>query len=309
MTTKVIYINGGTGFIGRALCDQWLKMAGDGSAAGAEEIRIYVQTRMPGHHRHTGVQFVRAYNELPEGVIPEVVVNLAGAPIADERWTEARKRLLLSSRVEVTKSLFDAVQARGDQPKVLINASAVGFYGVSEAKHLTESDPKGDGFAADLCAQWEEAAQQFSTLGTRVCCLRIGVVLGAGGGVLGKLLPIYKLGLGGPIGNGVQGFSWIHLADVLGLIMTAAIDPRYRGAVNATAPNPVRQREFASMLAKALFRPGCLPTPTFALRLAYGEMADELLIGGQFVVPAVAVELGYPFKFTALDGAIKHVLQ
>lgn len=302
MGARAIYINGGTGFIGRALCAALLNVERN------EQPQLFVQTRMPGHHRHRAITFVSAYADLPDGIAPEVIINLAGAPIADNRWSESQKKLLLNSRIKVTEGLLRSIQKKGHRPEVLLNASAIGYYGISDSASLTEQAPSGGGFAADLCQQWESAAGNFEALGTRVCIMRIGVVLGERGGVLAKLLPIYRLGMGGPIGTGKQWFSWIHIEDLVNLFIEAIRNPMYRGAINCTAPNPVRQIEFARQLGGFLRRPTCFRTPATVLKFIYGQMAEELLISGQGVVPAFALAQKFRFKFPQLNQALQQIL-
>jgi len=333
MTSTVVFVNGGTGFIGRALCSAFLKLScnrdsvghtkqpgSEGDTLGNESLHVadperqhayqlYVQTRMPSHHRHRAITFVSSYEDLPDDVIPDVIVNLAGAPIAEKRWSEGRKKTLLDSRIRLTESLFRAIKAKNHHPSVLINASAIGYYGFTTQQACLESGALGEGFAAELCSQWETAAKLFSELGTRVCVFRIGVVLGPGGGALGKLLPVFRMALGGPIATGEQWFSWVHICDLVHLMIEAVHNSEYHGAINATAPNPVPQAIFAQALGKALKRPAKLHTPGFILKLIYGQMAEELLIGGQKVVPAKASNLGFEFEYDNIDAALADITQ
>lgn len=312
MVAKVVYIKGGTGFVGRSLCAALLREPlvneGDNNTKAplpqTNDYKIYVQTRMPSHHRHRSIQFVSSYQDLPDAVEPDVLINLAGAPIADKRWSDAQKKILLDSRVRNTENFLRSVKQRNHSPKVLINASAIGYYGVRGNEELNESDTRGHGFASDLCAAWENAALQFEQLGTRVCIFRIGVVLGRGGGALSKILPLFRLGMGGPIAGGKQWFSWIHIYDLVRLITTAVDNEEYTGVFNGTAPNPVLQAEFARALGKALNRPACMPTPGLALKLFLGQMADELLIGGQRVMPTRALQRAFQFQHTHVQSAL-----
>lgn len=313
MASQVVFINGGTGFIGRALCSALIRLSSQTSPYRSSEsdsdhtYQLYVQTRMPRHHRHRAITFVSSYHELPETIVPNIIVNLAGAPIADRRWSPARRKLLVDSRVRGTESLFRVISQKAHTPEVLLNASAIGFYGVRGDEILGEDGAKGAGFAADLCAEWETAAMAFEELGTRVCRMRIGVVLGPGGGALGKLLPMFRMALGGPIGNGRQWFSWIHIHDLVGLFIEAIHNPGYQGAINATAPNPVRQRDFAVALGQAVGRPAVLPAPGPLIKLIYGQMAVELLLGGQRVLPALALANGFQFRHQQLQSALSDI--
>ncbi|WP_075185164.1 TIGR01777 family oxidoreductase [Teredinibacter haidensis] len=319
MASTVVFINGGTGFIGRALCSALLKLSCHQSPFGnnpsftetpaQQHYQLYVQTRMPSHHRHRQITFLSSYRDLPDGCVPNIVVNLAGAPIAEKRWTQRQKKVLLDSRIRLTENLLKAVKSKGHKPNVLLNASAIGYYGVRGEEVLTEISDKGEGFASELCDQWESSAERFSALGSRICIFRIGVVLGPGGGAVSKLLPIFNMALGGPIAGGQQWFSWIHICDLVRMFIAAMHDPSFRGVFNATAPNPVRQIDFARALGGALNRPTFLPTPALALKLLYGQMADELLIGGQHVLPVCAQKIGFPFQHPLLPSALADVTQ
>lgn len=316
MVAKVVHINGGTGFIGRKLCaallsEPYVKNKDDSAKeplSQSDEYELYVQTRMPSHHRHRSIKFVSSYLDLPGHVEPDVLINLAGAPIADKRWSEGQKKILLDSRVRNTENLLRSIKQRNHTPRVLINASAIGFYGVRGDEELNESGARGDGFASELCEAWENTALQFEQLGTRVCIFRIGVVLGPGGGALSKMMPIFRLGMGGPIAGGEQWFSWIHICDLVRLIVTAVENDEYSGVFNGTAPNPVTQSEFAHTLGKVLNRPACLPTPGLALKLAFGQMAEELLIGGQRVLPIRALQRAFQFKHTQVKSALHDII-
>lgn len=234
----------------------------------------------------------------------DAVVNLAGAGIGDARWTDARKRLIRDSRVDTTRALVAALGDGG--PRVLVNGSAVGFYGTGDETR-TEASPAGDDFLAETCVAWEAEALAAGSKGVRVVLLRTGIVMAAEGGALKKQLPLFRLGVGGPLGGGRQWQSWIHIDDVTGLIVHALGRDDVEGPLNATAPNPVRQREFASALGRVLGRPAFLPTPGIALRLAMGEMAT-LALDGQRVEPAAALASGYAFRFTELEPALRDVL-
>ncbi|MFN8110472.1 MAG: TIGR01777 family oxidoreductase [Thermoleophilia bacterium] len=242
----------------------------------------------------------------PEAMLDgtDAIVNLAGVSIGEGRWTEARKRAILDSRLATTGALVQAIADGG--PRVLVNASAVGVYGTGE-RECDESTPPGDDFLARTCVQWEEAARAASTHGARVVLLRSGIVLAARGGALAKQLPLFRLGLGGPLGGGRQWQSWIHLDDEVDLIVHALRRTDLVGPLNLTAPTPVRQREFAATLGRVLGRPAVLPTPGIALRLALGEMST-LALDGQRVVPRRAQDTGFAFRFTDLEPALRDLL-
>jgi uncharacterized protein (TIGR01777 family) len=235
------------------------------------------------------------------------VVNLAGESIGNGRWTAARKKQLYDSRMLATRSLVQAIRALSPPPAVLISASAVGYYGLTGDESLTEDSPPGTDFLARLCVDWEAEARAASPL-ARVVLVRGGVVFGHGGGALGPMVRPFRLFAGGPLGSGRQYLSWIHRADWIRLVVRCLSDASVDGPVNATAPTPVTNREFARAVGHVLHRPSFLPAPAFALRLILGEMADAIVLGGQRVMPARALEHGFTFRFPELGPALKDVL-
>lgn len=237
------------------------------------------------------------------------VVHLAGAGIGDARWTDARKRLILESRTVPTALLATAVAGLAKPPSVLVSASAVGYYGDRGDEILTESSGPGSDFAADVAVQWEAATQPAVDAGIRVVKIRTGIVLGSGGGVLGKLLLPFKLGLGGRVGDGRQYMSWISLPDELAAIGHAIRTDGLVGPVNLTAPSPVTNAELTSTLGTVLHRPTVLPTPVLPLKLRYGaELVQHLLLTGQRVLPEQLAASGFAFAYPTLDGALRAVL-
>jgi uncharacterized protein (TIGR01777 family) len=241
-----------------------------------------------------------------EGV--DVVVNLVGESIADRRWSDARKKKLRDSRLVATRALVNELRALPAKPRLFVAASAVGFYGDRGDDILTEASPGGSGFLADLARDWEAESQRAGELGMRVAILRNGAVLSRQGGFLGKILPLFRLGMGGRIGGGNQWFPWIHVEDVAGLIQHVIKEERAAGLLNAVAPEPVTNRELTAALGEALSRPTLLAAPAFALRMALGGMADELLLGSQRVMPARTLECGFSFRHPLLRGALKNLL-
>ena len=240
----------------------------------------------------------------------DAVVHLAGEPVAAGRWTDEKKRRIRDSRVKSTRLLAETLASLKDKPKVLVSASAIGFYGDRGGEVLHEESASGEDFLSEVCREWEKAALPASQAGIRVVHLRIGIVISAEGGALAKMLTPFKLGLGGPIGGGNQYMSWVALDDVVGIIKHALTHEEVRGPVNTVAPQPVTNAEFAKALGRALNRPAVLPTPAFALRLALGrEMADALLLGGARVEPARLKATGYQFAYPELEGALRHVLK
>jgi uncharacterized protein (TIGR01777 family) len=294
----LIVIAGATGFLGRAL-QAHLR-------AGGHEVRVLT--------RQAAGQ-ADAVEWQPDGSVgpwaaaledADAVVNLSGAGIADARWTKARKEVLRSSRILPTRSLVLAIRGATRPPSVLVQASAVGYYGDCGSQPVTEDTPAGSDFLATLCVEWEREAQGAGTT-LRVVCLRNGVVLDPSGGALGKMLLPFRLGLGGPLGSGAQYFPWIHLADWLALT-TAAISHRgAAGAFNLTAPVPVTNREFTKALGRALGRPAVIPVPGLALRAALGELAGTLLTG-QRALPTRAEELDFRFRYPEIEPALRALL-
>ncbi len=292
-----ILLTGGTGFIGRALCPQLMQ-------AGHE---LTVLTRNPGNAA-AALQGVPAITALQQLGPVDAVVNLAGEPLAEGRWTERRKQEFRTSRIGTTRALVEWMQAQAQPPRVLISGSAIGYYGPREGDAaLDETSAAGADFSAQLCRDWESEALRAEALGVRVCLLRTGIVLGQDGGALAKMLPPFKLGAGGPMGDGEQWMSWIHRDDLVGLIQWLLEHEQARGAYNGTAPAPVTNREFAQRLGKALNRPALITTPAFALKLLFGEMST-LLLTGQRVLPAQALALGFVFSHPELGAALRDLL-
>jgi len=239
--------------------------------------------------------------------VSDAVINLAGEPVIGSRWSESRKTALRESRVDLTRRLVESIGRSDSPPSVMVSASAVGYYGDGQETILDENAPAGDGFLAELSRDWENAALQARQSGVRVACPRIGVVLGLGGGALEKMLLPFRLGLGGPVGSGRQYVPWIHLDDVVGMIVTALTNERFDGPFNATSPQPVTFRDFAKTLGGQLGRLAVLPVPGFGLKLLFGE-ASEVLLAGQRAVPNAASTAGYNFKFVSLKAALADLL-
>lgn len=237
----------------------------------------------------------------------DAIIHLAGEGVASGRWSAGRKRRIRDSRVIGTRVLAEGIARMRKPPRVLAVASGIGFYGSVGEEPRTESSPPGRGFLADVCVDWEAACDAARSL-TRVVHVRIGIVLAGAGGALSAMLPIFKLGLGGRIGDGRQWMSWIGFEDLLRVFERVLADESIVGPVNAVAPNPVRNAEFASTLAAVLQRPAVLPAPAFALRAILGEMAEELLLGGAKVVPDVLCTRGFSFAHPTLDEALRAAL-
>lgn len=238
----------------------------------------------------------------------DVVINLAGAGIADRRWSEARKRELRESRVQSTRAIVDALGRRTATGRpVLLSASAIGYYGARGDEELTEESAPGEGFLPELSLEWEAEAARAREF-ARVVVPRIGIVLAREGGALPAMLPVFRFGLGGPLGSGRQWMSWIHIDDVVAMFEAAIGDERWEGTFNVVAPTPVRNSEFGSTLGRVLRRPAFLPAPGFALRVVVGEMAGPLLLTGQRVLPVRAESQGFAFRHTTLEPALRALL-
>lgn len=297
-----IFMTGGTGFVGPALVRRLL--------AGGHALRLWV--RSPERAREqlgdlaTKVELVPASGgaaAMQTAIADaDAVVNLAGEPVIGKRWTEKQKQSLAASRVGITDQIVAAIAATPRQ-RVLVSTSAVGYYGDTGAREVDEDSPPAPGFLAELSVAWEQAALRASAYDTRVVLVRVGLVLGRGGGVLGQMLPLFKLGVGGPLGSGDQYFPWVHLDDLVELYAAAITDPRLQGPVNGVAPGIVTNREFARALGRAVHRPAILRVPPFALRLALGEAAGAL-VDGQRVVPRRTQALGFRFAYPELNAAL-----
>jgi uncharacterized protein (TIGR01777 family) len=294
---NTVAITGATGLIGSALVDRL-------RARGHIVRRIVRSAPMPGDVLWDPSQDLIDARALA-GV--DAVVNLAGAPIA-HRWTAERKRALRESRVRGTALLARAVTTLPLKPRVFLSGSAVGYYGDRGDEVLDETAGPGEGFLSRLTTEWEDATAPIADAGVRVVLLRTGIVLSPAGGALAKLLPIFRLGGGGPLGSGRQWMSWITLGDHVRAMEHALFAEGMRGAANLTAPAPVRNADFAAALGRAVGRPAVLPVPAFALELLYGEMARASLLAGQRVMPAALTGAGFQFEEPTLDGALRRVL-
>ena len=291
-------VTGATGFVGSELLNR------------LEEAVVLSRNA----DRTRSVLGVQAFDWVPvQGLPPQAafdgvdtVFHLAGDPVAQGRWTSAKKARIRTSRVLGTRNLVDRLATLERRPKSLISASAVGFYGFRGDTLLDEDASPANSFLSDVCREWEQEAQRAEDLGIRVVSVRIGIVLGHGG-ALASMLPIFRLGVGGRLGNGRQWMPWIHVDDLIGLMLLAATDSRIQGAINGVAPNPVTNREFTRQLARSLHRPALFPAPALALRLALGEFASVLL-SSQRVVPGVAASAGYTYKYPELDMALEAIL-
>src|SRR5712691_4332573 len=301
-----IVVAGGTGFIGRPLCRS-LALHGH---------HVTVLSRSPALAHPSLVSAVTLvewdgttrgpWERALEGT--DALINLSGEPIAEGRWTAARKQALRESRVGTTRLLVQTLSRLSSKPRILINASAIGYYGPRDSTPVTEEAPPGSDFLADLCVHWEQEAMQAEALGLRVLRLRIGIVLGEDGGVLLRMTAPFRYFLGGPISPGHQWVSWIHRQDLIGLVQWALAHSTISGAVNGVAPGAVTMREFCRTLGRVLGRPSWLPVPELALRLMLGELST-LLTTGQRVEPSKALRGGFVFQYASLEPALKGILR
>ncbi|MFZ0426622.1 MAG: TIGR01777 family oxidoreductase [Acidobacteriota bacterium] len=295
-----IGISGATGLIGRALCRRLAPLG--------HEITVFGRSRLP------DLRFVE-WNLLGQGPPPadldglDAFIHLAGKPVPAGLWSKRGREIVRQSRIAGTRRLVQALARCESRPQVLISASAVGYYGDTADSMVTEDSPSGEGFLADVCRAWEKEALEARELGLRVVLARTGVVLASDGGLLKQMLPSFRLGLGARLGSGGQFMSWIHIADEVALLDRALGDERWDGPFNLTAPNPVTNAEFSRQLARVLRRPQLLFVPAPLLRLAFGEMADALLLEGQRVLPERALALGYQFAFRQIEPALEDLLR
>jgi len=300
-----IILAGVTGFIGKPLVEQLLKSGHN----------LYILTRDPARlpwsaseRRHAlqwDAERQGSWAKAVDGA--DAVINMAGEPIAEKRWVPAQKEKLLRSRINATRAIAGAIHAAKIKPKVLINASAVGYYGPVESGDVTEAAACGQGFLAGLCEAWERETLGLEAVGVRVVLLRIGIVLEKGGGAFAKMELPFKMFAGGPLGSGKQWFPWIHRDDIVGLIQYALENNAVSGPVNAAAPNPVTMAEFCAALGREMGRPSWAPVPAFVLKLLLGEMS-EMLLTGQKAVPQKALAMGYVFKYPKVEEALKDIV-
>jgi uncharacterized protein len=295
-----ILIAGATGLVGTAL--------GQALRENGHEVGQLVR---PGGTPRTGdVRWDPASGSLDVAAMEgaDAVVCLSGAGIGDGRWTPERKKVLRSSRVDVTRLLVESLGKMKRKPRVFVGASAIGYYGDRGDEILTESSTTGNDFLAQLARDWEAEAMRAESSGIRTVIVRFGVVLSAKGGALPRMLTPFKLGAGGRLGSGKQWMSWVALEDVVGIIRATIANDGIKGPVNLVAPNPVRNSDFTRALAGALHRPAIFPAPAFALRLALGEMADGLLLSSQRVRPERMMAAGYGHRMTDLEAALRQIL-
>lgn len=290
-----ILVTGGTGFVGRRLVEA-LVLAG-------HDVTVLTRARASAAHLPAPLRIVTSLDQIADDAHINAIVNLAGEPISNGLWTESKRKLIVGSRVDVTRAVLALIARLDRPPSVLISGSAIGWYGLRQDEALDEAAEGCPCFSRDVCVAWEREAVLASRHGVRVVHLRTGLVLAAEGGMLARMLLPFELGLGGRIGSGEQWMSWIHRDDLVRLIVHVIRTPALAGPVNGTAPMPARNRTFTAALGRALARPAILPMPAAPLRLALGAFADELLLGGQKVEPTAALNSGFTFNFPTIDAA------
>jgi uncharacterized protein (TIGR01777 family) len=304
-----VAVTGGTGFVGSRLVER-LGQAGHAvvllTRSPDRASRIFPASQFP-------TLTVVAYTPTQAGEWQRAiagcdgVVNLAGEPIAESRWTLEHKRQILESRQITTRLLVDAIAQADPKPAVLVSASAIGYYGTSETATFDETSAPGDDFLAEVCQTWEAEAMRVKDSGTRLVILRTGIVLGLEGGAIAKMITPFRLFAGGPLGTGKQWVSWIHREDLVSLILNALTQPSYEGVLNATAPNPVRMGELCQVLGRVLNRPSWLPVPDIALELLLGDGA-QVVLQGQQVLPQRTMALNFQYQFAEIQPALQDIL-
>lgn len=297
---QTVLVTGASGFIGRRLCEAL--------AASGHEVIALLRNPAKADVLTPPYRLVTSLDQIDSGAKIDAIVNLAGEPIGGSLWTAANRKLFVSSRVEMTQDVMRLIGRLATRPSVLINGSAIGWYGLRGDEALTEGSDSSPCFTHELCAAWETAAIKAKAAGVRVVLLRIGLVLGTEAGVLTRMLTPFEFGLGGRFGDGRHWMSWIERDDLVRLIAHAISDARIEGPLNATAPNPVRNADFTRDLARALGRPALLPVPAAPLRWIAGDFARELLLGGQKVLPEKALAAGFVFRHSALDATFNGLL-
>ena len=289
-----VFVTGGTGLIGRALVK--------GMLSDGYEVTVLTRQSLESYGR---LQYVQSLSDIPEGL--DAVVNLAGAGLADKRWSDGYKREILDSRITLTRDLVDQLSSKG-MPKVFVSGSAIGFYGAHEHASFTESDSAGEGFSANLCADWEAEARRAESEVTRLVLLRTGVVLDTTGGAFPQMTQSFKFGVSSWMGQGSHWLSWIHIEDMVAAIRFCLENDHVHGPVNMTAPEPATHRAFADAVSQRkpiLLKLG-MPAPM--MRLMLGEMADELLLTGQKVLPTVLMEQGFQYNYPDIASAVEKLV-
>lgn len=316
---KRIIITGATGFIGRRLSSE-LAREGCEIVALSRGTGFQPMNSRPGMSRARSREWpcyvkvvewdaatAKGWSEFADGAL--AIINLAGENIGSGRWTEKKKQRIMVSRVNAGKAVTEAIRNVNEKPQVLIQASGVGYYGDRGDELLDEDSTNGSGFLADVARRWEQSVREVETLGVRLTTIRLGVVLGPNGGVMSRLIPPFRFFVGGHPGSGRQWLPWVHIRDVIGVIRFLIESADCEGPFNLTVPEPIRSKDFYNLLGRAMRRPAVFPMPAFALKLALGEMATELLLPSTKAVPKKLLKAGYEFKFTDSAAAFKDILK
>lgn len=303
MKNKKFLITGGTGFIGSRLIPKLL--------ASENEVTLLSRNTVRAAQKfNQAINVISHMDELKDNVEFDIVINLVGQGIADKRWTDKIKQQLRESRLKLTQSLMSFLKRVEKKPECLISGSAIGYYGALGDEKVDESFQHNNeqNFSQQLCMDWEKEASLSESFGIRTCYLRTGIVLGPNGGALAKMLPPFKMGLGGPIGDGHQWMSWVHIDDLIGIMFHIINNKNIHGPVNGTSPNPVTNKQFSSSLGQTLNRPAFFPLPSFVVKLLMGQMGEELLLSGQRVIPKKMLNAGYVFQYKELESALSDVI-
>lgn len=291
-----ILITGGSGFIGSELSSFFIKKG----------YNITILSRKSSNIAE--IKVINSVKSIPIEEKIDVIINLAGAAI-NKRWSNAYKKELINSRLKITQDIISLTKKLIVKPSLLISASAIGYYGLQNNNHINESSEYKDDFTHKMCSFWEEEAKKVKEFGVRICITRMGVVLGQNGGALKKMLPIFKLGLGGKIGSGKQWFSWIHIGDVIGVFEFLINNKKQEGIFNLTSPNPVNNWKFTRILGGILNRPTIFTIPAFIIHLVFGQMGNSLLLSGSAIYPDKLLKCLYRFQYESLTEALKNILK
>jgi len=303
---KRILITGATGFIGRPLSFELVRNGYEIVVLSRRPARA--ENLFAGQVKVAGWDAVttRGWGELVDGAL--AIINLAGENIGTGRWTQKKKQLILQSRLNAGSAVTEAIRSAEQKPQVLIQTSGIGYYGNRGGESLDENSSNGTGFLSDVARQWEQSVHGVKALGVRLATIRLGIILGAHGGVIPRLVPPFRFFLGGHPGSGRQWLAWVHIEDVIGAIRFLVENADCEGPFNVTAPEPILSKNFYNILGKTMHRPAVFPMPAFALKLILGEIATELLLPSLRVVPKKLLEAGYKFKFPDLPVALKDIL-
>jgi hypothetical protein len=304
-----VLITGGTGFIGSQVTLKLVNMGHEVVLLTRGSKKLPTALDIPGVSSYPYA--FKEDSHLPLDLMQQIdgIINMAGEPIFTGRWTQEKKQGIVSSRIPITRQITESIASlKGKKPTSFVSASAVGYYGAREEEELCENDSPGSDFLANLAVQWEKEALNAEKYGTRTVVLRTGIVLDIGGGALAKMLPPFKYFIGGPIGSGKQYVSWIHREDMVNLYIEALLNPKLKGPLNATAPNPVTMKELSQTIGKVMHRPSWFPVPGFMLKLLIGESA-QVILTGQKVIPDQLKKQGYQFCFPLLEEALRGILE